>query len=170
MKKKLLFFIGLFLATLGAAKWAGIYWNTSDSFPPGIYQRIDGGPERDQLGLICLPRALGKTALDKAYVRPGTCPGGAQPLLKKIVGLPGDLVDITKEGVHVNGRRYPNSRRAPTDGAGTPMEGSLGSYRVPPDHLLLLSDYNRLSFDSRYFGTIPAGGYLGAAKPLITWD
>ncbi|WP_226669033.1 conjugative transfer signal peptidase TraF [Microbulbifer aggregans] len=162
--------IVVLLSLFAIGKQAGVYWNMSDSFPPGLYQRLNAGIDRDQLVFVCLPAAVASEAVEKGYVRAGAeCPGGAQTLLKKVAGLPGDNVQITDAGVSVNGVLYPNTRQFKKDGAGNPMKRKIGRFTVPQGHLLVLSDYNPLSYDSRYFGTIPESGYRGGAKALIKW-
>ena len=41
-----------------------------------------------------------------------------------------------------------------------------GAYRVTPNEVWLLSNYDPRSFDSRYFGPVPAANVLGVAHPV----
>ena len=55
----------------------------------------------------------------------------------------------------------------PRDGSGRELTPDTGGV-VPPDTLFLFSTF-RGSYDSRYFGPIPAAGVLGLAKPVFTF-
>lgn len=39
-----------------------------------------------------------------------------------------------------------------------------------PGEVLLMSEYNPESFDSRYFGPLPAATLESVATPLLTWN
>jgi len=39
-----------------------------------------------------------------------------------------------------------------------------------PDEVLLMSDYNPASFDSRYFGPLQTTTIESVIKPLLTWN
>jgi signal peptidase I len=71
----------------------------------------------------------------------GRC--GAGVLVKRIVGLPGDSVDLHGHVLLNNG-------------------GSLSTrIRVPAGHYFVLGDNRRISCDSREFGPVPASALLG---------
>jgi type IV secretory pathway protease TraF len=48
-----------------------------------------------------------------------------------------------------------------------PHEGQSGI--VPPGEVWVMSDFAEKSFDSRYFGAIPAEAIEGRVKPVLTW-
>jgi signal peptidase I len=70
----------------------------------------------------------------------------ARRLLKRVVGVPGDFVRVTLEGVE---------RRDDPAPPGTAPPGSLEELEVPPDHVFVLSDRPTRTRDSRQFGPIP---------------
>jgi signal peptidase I len=79
------------------------------------------------------------------------------PLIKRVVGLPGDRVEIHEGAVYVNDVRLSEpylNQRTPGNGA---------SQIVPEGHVFVLGDNRRCSNDSRYFGTVPVENLLGRA-------
>ncbi|MBN1401869.1 MAG: signal peptidase I [Anaerolineae bacterium] len=79
------------------------------------------------------------------------------PLIKRVIGLPGDVVEIKGGSVYVNGHKLvePYLDQITT--------GALGSTLVPEEHVFVLGDNRRSSNDSRYFGTVPFESILGRA-------
>lgn len=158
------------LLMLVVAYNAGFRLNLTPSYPLGLW-RIEALARPVAIGdliFICPPRipaiALG---VERGYVRPGTCKGGVSPLIKTVVALSGQRVEIAGS-VTIDGRVLANSEVRATDAAGrtlAPYSGGL----VPAGTLFLYSDFAG-SYDSRYFGPIPASGLLGLARPIITFD
>ena len=107
------------------------------------------------------------TGLGRGYLGRGLCPGGAAPLIKTIVALQGQQIAVS-EVVSVDGRRVPYSRIVTADVEARPLL-AYGGGRVPAGHVFLHSDYPG-SYDSRYFGPVPAAGVLGLAEPVLTLD
>lgn len=85
-----------------------------------------------------------------------TDPRGVEGLLvKRVVGLPGDTVEIRRGVVLVNEVPLPE---APTV---QPHPEDLGPVAVPPGHLYVIGDNRPNSLDSRGFGPIPADSVRG---------
>lgn len=101
----------------------------------------------------------------KGILRDGTCDGSYMPLLKEVVGVPGDVIEYS-DGFTVNGLKLPNSQilALDLDGAQLPIFRRLV---VPEGKLWLMSSYSGLSFDSRYFGFINSNSIRGIADPLL---
>jgi len=87
------------------------------------------------------------------------------PLLKQVVALPGDWVDVSPDGIRVNGREIANSARLAVDGAGRPLPPLSVSGEVPADHVWLFSGHAQ-SFDLRYFGPAARAAVIGTVAPL----
>jgi hypothetical protein len=74
-------------------------------------------------------------------------------------------------GVQVNGIRLAKSTPCNCDGAGRPLfPYSLKDYILGPGEVLLMSDYNPASFDSRYFGPLQETTIESIVTPLLTWN
>ena len=84
-----------------------------------------------------------------------------QDLIKRIVGLPGDVVDITGGTVRVNGQilTEPYIAAAPV---------YRGHWEVPPGQLFVLGDNRNDSSDSHSWGLLPVENVIGKAL-LIYW-
>lgn len=153
------------------AGMAGVRVNTTPSLPEGLYltSALDGVPRRGMIVEACLVPTVSAFAQARGYVGHGSCEDGSMPLLKPVVAVPGDVVEVAADGVQVNGVVVVPPAVI-NDGAGRPLRPiPPGTYRVGRGEVWLLSDYNRYSFDSRYFGAVPVAQLRGKAKPLLTW-
>lgn len=109
-------------------------------------------------------------AAERGYVAKGHCAWGNMPLLKRVVGLPGDRIDIDASGVRVNGRRLPLGLPLQHDASGRPLPDLTGHGLVLSEHeLWVMSVTEPQSFDSRYFGPIAVVWVEEAVDPLWTW-
>ncbi|WP_434730659.1 conjugative transfer signal peptidase TraF [Rhizobium binae] len=144
--------------------------NLTPSEPLGLW-RIEAlrRPVRTgDLVFICPPvTASFEEARRRGYLRRGLCAGGFAPLIKTVAGLAGQRVEIT-DRVVVDGRPIEASAVLGEDGAGRRLKPDPGGV-VPPGYLFLHSSFAS-SYDSRYFGAIPARGLLGLARPVSTFD
>jgi len=119
--------------------------------------------------------------------------GGAVPLVKRVVGLPGDLVELKRERLFVNGQFQPLRLQAAAvqaDGrawVGTEQLGgrthqvqilpdrpalrTFGPIRVPAGEVFLMGDNRDDSRDGRYFGPRPISDLLGKAEGVFwSWN
>ncbi len=78
-------------------------------------------------------------------------------LIKRVIGLPGDVVEIHDGLVFVNNRALSEPYVA---GATT---GSFGPMTIPPLSVFVLGDNRNFSNDSRSFGVIPLKDVVGRA-------
>ena len=107
-----------------------------------------------------------REARQRGYLRFGTCPGGVAPLIKTVVAVDGQHVEIGA-GVTIDERPVPFSDLAQWDGKGRPMAAFAGGV-VPENGVFLHSPFAG-SYDSRYFGPLPASGILGLAREVLTY-
>jgi len=164
--------IWLLLLTASAVFMAsgGIRINLSGSLPLGLYRLTSSELERGSLVAVCpeLSNPAVRVARERGYLEPVwfTCDGGMAALLKQILALPGDWVDVSPDGIRVNGREIENSARLAVDGAGRPLPPLPVSGEVPAGHVWLFSGHAPESFDSRYFGPVSHAAIRGTATPI----
>jgi signal peptidase I len=70
-------------------------------------------------------------------------------LIKRVIGLPGDSIEVRGAQVFINGQPYDEPYARWVDG-GRP-DGNFGPKTVPEGHILLLGDNRDQSKDSRYW-------------------
>lgn len=144
--------------------------NGSASMPEGLWRLTAAHRplRRGEIVVVCLPQtAVTHEAARRGYIPAGTCAGGLAPLLKPVAAVSGDVVMVSVAGLAVNGRPVANGAPLLRDSAGhelRPMQA--GIYPVAPGKIWLLSGHDPRSFDSRYFGPVPAAAVQGVAHPL----
>lgn len=86
--------------------------------------------------------------------------GDGTPFIKRVIGLPGDTLEIRDGGVYINGVRLdePYVRGEPTD-----TSDSGGQWAIGAGQLFVLGDNRENSSDSRVFGTISRESVVGRA-------
>ncbi|RUV66111.1 conjugative transfer signal peptidase TraF [Mesorhizobium sp. M5C.F.Cr.IN.023.01.1.1] len=166
----------ILIAVAGLVALAGIAWlgglrlNLTRSYPLGLWriERLERPPAVGDLIFICPPdTAAFRMARQRFYLGQGLCPGWFSPLIKTVVATEGQAIAIGAE-VSIDGRILPHSDVQPGDAAGRALTAFAGG-QIPAGFLFLHSDFAG-SYDSRYFGPIPAAGLLGRAHPLLTFD
>lgn len=156
------------IALFGLGWFGGFRINLTPSYPVGLWRivSLDRDVETGDLVFICPPQTPAfRLALERGYVRPGLCPGWISPLIKTVVALPGQDV-VIGNSVTVDRDPIAHSAIRRTDVEGRVLTAHPGGI-VPDGHLHLHSDFAG-SYDSRYFGPIPAAGLLGLAQPVLT--
>lgn len=148
----------------------GLRINLTPSYPLGLW-RIEPLAREVAVGdliVICPPPVPAfVTARERGYLGHGLCPGCFAPLIKTVVAVAGQHVAIDGD-IAVDGVRLIHSFVRPADGAGRALTVAADGL-VPRGQLFLFSEYAG-SYDSRYFGPIPAAGVLGLARPLLIID
>ena len=92
-------------------------------------------------------------------------------MLKLVIALAGDVVEIGPEAVTVNGQRLPRSSTATSDSLGRELlHVAWGRYVVGAEELWLVSTRVPNSWDSRYLGPISTAQVWSVARPLWTVD
>jgi conjugative transfer signal peptidase TraF len=159
----------LFTLICSIGSCMGYRINSTPSLPQGIW-KIDTLTNPVRRGQVVnirpADRPIFQMARSRHYLSWGLCTGGYVSLLKPIAAIPGDQVEISGDGIAVNGVLLPNSKGSITDSVGRPLQPvKAGTYFVQPRTVWLVSS-NTQSFDSRYFGPMPIENILGTAKPI----
>lgn len=84
-------------------------------------------------------------------------PRSGAPLVKRAVGLPGDVVEIRDAFLYVNQQLV----EEPTVDHESVDSLYYGPVHVPDNHVLVLGDAREVSIDSRSFGPVPASHLVG---------
>jgi signal peptidase I len=106
-----------------------------------------GDPKRGQIVVFTAPPAAAQCGADD----------GGKTFVKRLIGLPGDVVSERHGTVYVNGRRLiepyvdPRLRDARTQTWA----------RVQPGHYFFMGDDRAFSCDSRTWGTVPRSDLIG---------
>jgi signal peptidase I len=97
------------------------------------------GPRRGDIVVIDLPEA------------------GPELLIKRVVGLPGDIISSQGGQVSINGQPLDEPYISSPGGRDIPEQV------VPPLHVFVMGDNRQFSNDSRNFGTVPIENIIGRA-------
>lgn len=101
-------------------------------------------------------------------------------LVKRLIGLPGDRIEIVEKQLFVNGepvddssytqhvdpRTYPDR---PYVSEQARRRDNFGPYEVPKDHYFFLGDNRDESYDSRFWGAVPRR-YIKGRALMIYWS
>lgn len=97
-------------------------------------------------------------------------------LLKRIVGLPGERIEIRDKVIYINGQRVEDPwgyyRRDQPAFRGSFPPGSqdpdnLAADTIPGDQVFVIGDDRDNSYDSRFYGPVPLSSLLG--RPLYVY-
>ena len=86
------------------------------------------------------------------------------PFIKRVIGVPGDAVEIHDGRVFVNGDELDEPYLFAGALGAEPTETAQRSQWIVPDgQLFLMGDHRTQSIDSRSFGPVPVGSVVGRA-------
>lgn len=145
-----------------------INWTTSA--PLGVYTMHDTRDlTRNDLVAVCLQGAIARLGRARGYLSAGTCSSGTTPILKQVVAVVGDDVELQRDVVAVNGQIIDRSQRHSMDSLGRALEPfPFGPHVVRDGEVWVLGVHRERSWDSRYFGPVPRSSIVGIAIPLLT--
>jgi signal peptidase I len=99
------------------------------------------------------------------------------PFIKRVIGLPGDVLEIRDKVVYINGRKLDEPYKYLIDpnvyerGSGIPQDylvrDNYGPVRIPPYCYFMMGDNRDNSNDSRYWGFVKSQYIIG--KPLFVY-
>lgn len=150
--------------------FGGLRCNMTPSMPIGVWRvQSNRGPvQRGAVVTLCPEPAAAALGRDRGYLAGGECPGDVELLIKTIVAVPGDQVDVSEAGIAVNGALISGTTPLPHDDRGRPMHPvDQGFYRVGATEVWVIGGSDPRSYDSRYFGSVPVANLRGQARPLF---
>lgn len=169
-RRRALVILGLVSLLLTSAIGFGLRVNFSESAPRGIYRAVPGTPVRGTWVAACVSADAAALGRARGYLGPGPCAGGAEPVLKPVIAVAGDIVELGPQAIVVNGVRLPRSASASVDRLGRPLQHVWGRHVVAADELWLISTGVPNSWDSRYLGPFSISQVRAVARPVWTLD
>jgi conjugative transfer signal peptidase TraF len=152
---------------LAGVRALGYEVNFSRSVPIGLYAVAQDSLYRGQMVAACLPQDIAAFGWDRRYLSAGSCEDGTAPVLKRIVAMEGDRVDVQQEHVQVNGYPVAQSATRTHDRSGRALPHvQWGTYVLAPGELWLMGT-DTLSWDSRYFGSVAVVRVVATAQPVL---
>ena len=159
-KSTVVFFgLGVFLGLPFAVRLSGIMLNSTDSVPVGLYCQVRTGP---YAGICLEKKAFEGTGLQ---LDRGDCPAGVEPILKPLyIASAKHPIRFTEAGFSVDGTLLRNTAPKSYSRTGVMLHHfNFGEYT---SGIFAISDFNRDSFDSRYFGPVEPDSIRFYAKPV----
>ncbi|PID78306.1 MAG: signal peptidase I [Deltaproteobacteria bacterium] len=106
----------------------------------------------------------GDIVVFKAPVKP------PKDFIKRVIGLPGDKIEVRNKNLYINGKRYKNEPYIKhTDKNMYPARDDFGPVIVPENSYFMMGDNRDNSTDSRFIGFIPYSMLRGKAL-LVYWS
>ena len=120
-------------------------------------------PERGDVVVFEFPEDEGKSYFKR------------RDFIKRVIGLPGDLIEVKAKQVYVNGQPFKIPQELHKDQEMIPSVASprdfVGPIKVPNDSYFVMGDNRDYSFDSRFWGYVHKSKIKGLAFiKYWSWD
>lgn len=146
--------------------------NITGSYPIGLYLQKDLPHPLEKaygnLVVFCpdLNNQVINLANQKGLLPHGSgCENGMAPMMKKLVGLPGQKIEIKEDGVHVDDHLLPNSTLDYPYFSKILKVGDC--FTLEKDQFWVMSDHTTNSLDSRYIGIVKQATFTNSATPYF---
>lgn len=99
----------------------------------------------------------------------------SKDFIKRVIGTPGDTVEVKEKRVYVNGKLYANPHEIHKENDVIPKEANPRDYKdavvVPADSYFVMGDNRDRSYDSRFWGFVKRDKIKGLAFiKYWSWD
>lgn len=91
---------------------------------------------------------------------------GAQDLLQRVIGMPGQTIWSAGDAIYVNGRKV-DSPLSPGSGLGRAVSKPIPLTTVPAGEYYAMGDNSSQSCDSRSFGSVPESSVIGKVVSIV---
>jgi signal peptidase I len=88
-------------------------------------------------------------------------------LVKRVIGLPGETLEVRARNVYIDGRRLNEPYVVHTDPREIDRRDNFGPVTIPAGRFFLMGDNRDNSNDSRFWGFAPRESFIG--KPLFVY-
>ena len=130
-----------------ASTWLSFPWQDDEAKEKAARITTGGEPKRFDV-VICRYPGRGDTNF-----------------VKRVVGLPGDVVEVREGYLYVNGEKY-DEPYIPDEYRGGSLN-TYGPYEVPEGHYFVMGDHRNNSNDSRSQGAISRDMIVGHARSVL---
>ena len=134
-----------------------LIWNRTNSAPIGLYWLGDGPLTLNRWAVVSADSADALWAQQRGYV------GRDWPLIKRVRGLPGDMICRENETILINDMIVAEALKADSFGRELPVW--TGCFTLKEDEFFLLNDHPN-SLDGRYFAATHRQDIAGSARLL----
>ena len=153
--------VGTLVATAVADPPTRLIWNATASAPIGFYTVVPADVvEVPELVVIAPPEPLERFMVERGYI------GRGVPLLKRVLGLPGQRVCRSGATIAVDNVEMGDALERDRMGRDLPVW--QGCRTIAEDEIFLMNLDVGDSLDGRYFGPLPVSAVIGRAIPLFT--
>jgi len=89
--------------------------------------------------------------------------------IKRIIGLPGETIEVREKLVYINGQAIDEPYAIHTKYTIQPIRDNFGPYTVPEGQFFVMGDNREGSYDSRWWGPVKREKIVGKAL-VIYWS
>ncbi len=101
------------------------------------------------------------------FKNPPADSGGPPTLVKRVIGLPGETISSVGATVLINGQPLAEPWLPPLTGLCAEASEHIPTTKIAPGHYFMMGDCRGISYDSRYWGTVPASDIVGKVDVII---